>query len=116
MRLHLHAGDLGAQRAPTTRKAVTSIEDHYYVLQLGLPRLLAACPGVTLQLHIIGRSPFRQCDFHIKVPQAHRQSADLSLSPEGCHASLAIPPYVECQLLLAPTACNHKVLPGTCRE
>jgi hypothetical protein len=89
VRLHLHSGDLGAQPSPS-RKAVTSIEDHYYVLQLGLPRLLAACPGVTLRLHIIGRTPFRQCDFHIKVPLALRRPSDLTLAPEDCHASLGV--------------------------
>jgi hypothetical protein len=68
--LHLHAGDLGEH----TRKTVASVDDHYYILQVGLPRLLAACPGVALQLHIAGSSPFLDCDFHLQVPAPPAQA------------------------------------------
>ena len=71
MRLLLRAANPDAP-FEGTRNPVTSEEDHYHILHVGLPRLLSACPGVALRLHITGDSPFLDCEFNLQVPQAHR--------------------------------------------
>ena len=70
MRLLLHAANPDAPFTGT-RNPVTSEEYHYHILHVGLPQLLAACPGVALRLHITGDSPFLDCEFLLQVPQAH---------------------------------------------
>lgn len=62
--LDLNSGDPSGQAsAADTCHTVTSSEDHYNILNFGLPQLLAACPLLEVKLRITGSSPFVECDF-----------------------------------------------------
>ena len=79
LRLRVNDGGEGSN-------TVTSNEDHRYVLHIGLPCLLAACPLLGVHLHIDGASPFVECNFQLpKVPcravvQLHVSNIDMSTS------------------------------------
>jgi hypothetical protein len=62
--LDLDAGNnLGGQPSAHTFHTVTRSDDHFYILNFGLPKLLAACPLLEVTLHITGSNPFLDCDF-----------------------------------------------------
>jgi hypothetical protein len=106
--LHLRDGDLVAQ-PEHTHDEITITDNHYHILQVGLPRLMAACPGVSLRLHITGDTPCQQYVFQVLEPSPSFQRLI------KCHNS-----WVSCQvkdarcmLLYRMPACKCQPLPDT---
>ena len=93
MWLHLRDGDLGPQ-PEHTHDEITITDYHYHILQVGLPQLMAACPGVSLRLQITGDTPCQQYAFQVLEPSPSFQRLIM------CRTS-----WVSCQVKDAKCCC-----------